>query len=639
MKHLPLILATILLAAMPQAMAQTYIWDGSTDIGYQNTNGTWGTDNFWTTNSGANSGTVLGGWTSGASAWFGGNATTAASPSGNYTITVSGTQTAASVRQIQNGAGDFTLTAGTLVLGAGGVRADRGTFTVDSVITNSAATLQLNAPSATSVLIVGGNNTYTATSEIRGAAGGMVRLNNAGALGTGSSVQFVNGSVLLDLNGFDVSGKTITVNAGQTGFLGNTAATKSIWSGDVNLNTGFLRAGGTNAEVEISGIISGSSSMQSFDNGTLRLSGDNTYSGGTSVRAGSTLIVGHSNALGSVSHTNFIQAATLNLNGYDIGSRTITLQDNASRLVNDNTNSTAVVSGPINMLTNRSNAQIGGAGNLTLNGGIATPVAGLGGGFTKVGTGTLTLAASGTYGGNTVVEAGQLVLATSGSLAFFIGAPGTNNAVSGPGTALFQGSFLIDLAGASTNQGDSWTLVSGAGKAYDGNFQVTGFSNNAGTWSLETNGVTYQFSQSSGALTVAGANTNAYNNWASYWQGVDPGFTNTAGTADPDGDGFVNDMEFAFDGNPTVGTPALLTATKAGANAVFRYVARNSGATYEVQSAANLATGPWTNAPVTVTNSADTNNINLPADYTRKEFTVPASGSRFYRVRATLAEE
>ena len=58
-----------------------------------------------------------------------------------------------------------------------------------------------------------------------------------------------------------------------------------------------------------------------------------------------------------------------------------------------------------------------------------------------------------------------------------------------------------------------------------------------------------------------------------------------------------------------------------------------------MQSAANLATGPWTNAPVTVTNSADTNNINLPADYTRKEFTVPASGSRFYRVRATLAEE
>jgi autotransporter-associated beta strand protein len=458
-------------------------------------------------------------------------------------------------------------------------------------------------------------------------------------------VRYIAGSTL-DLNGFSVIGKAlISATAGQTGILSNSTATKSTWSGNVQL-TGFLRAGGTNAELEISGIISGSAApgsggMQSLDNGILRLSGDNTYTGGTTVRAGSTLIIGHSNALGSVgaTNTNSILAATLDLNGYDIGSRSITLRDNASRLVNDNTNAAAVVSGAINMLTNRSNAQIGGAGNLTLNGGIATPVAGLGGGFTKVGTGTLTLAASGTYGGNTVVEAGQLVLATSGSLAFFIGAPGTNNAVSGPGTALFQGSFLIDLAGASTNQGDSWTLVSGAGKAYDGNFQVTGFSNNAGTWSLETNGVTYQFSQSSGALTVAGANTNAYNNWASYWQGVDPGFTNTAGTADPDGDGFVNDMEFAFDGNPTVGTPALLTATKAGANAVFRYVARNSGATYEVQSAANLATGPWTNAPVTVTNSADTNNINLPADYTRKEFTVPASGSRFYRVRATLAEE
>ena len=489
-RTLLLAVAAALAAAIPQGIAQTYVWDGSTSSGYQNTNGTWGTDNFWTTNSGANSGTVLGGWTSGASAWFGGNATTAASPSGNYTITVSGTQTAASVRQIQNGAGDFTLTAGTLVLGAGGVRADRGTFTVDSVITNSAATLQLNAPSATSVLIVGGNNTYTATSEIRGAAGGMVRLNNAGALGTGSSVQFVNGSVLLDLNGFDVSGKTITVNAGQTGFLGNTAATKSIWSGDVNLNTGFLRAGGTNAEVEISGIISGSSSMQSFDNGTLRLSGDNTYSGGTSVRAGSTLIVGHSNALGSVSHTNFIQAATLNLNGYDIGSRTITLQDNASRLVNDNTNSTAVVSGAINMLTNRNNAQIGGTGNLTLSGTMATQD-GTGGGFTKVGTGILTLGGSNNYAGTTTVNAGTLRIngnqvAATGALTVQTGATlsgsgtiggattinGRHNPGNSPGIQTFNNGLTYNT-GATFVWELTSNAASGRGTVFDG-VNVTG---------------------------------------------------------------------------------------------------------------------------------------------------------------------
>jgi hypothetical protein len=161
---------------------------------------------------------------------------------GMFTVTVSDTQTAKTVRQIQNGAGDFTLNGGTLVVTSGnGLRADRGTFTVNSVVASSTnPTLQLNAATG-AVLIVGGNNTYTATSDIRGVAGGTVRLNNAGALGTGSSVQFVDGSVLLDLNGFDVSGKTITVNASHTGFLGNTAATKSIWSGNVTLtNTGGL---------------------------------------------------------------------------------------------------------------------------------------------------------------------------------------------------------------------------------------------------------------------------------------------------------------------------------------------------------------------------------------------------------------
>jgi autotransporter-associated beta strand protein len=282
-------------------------------------------------------------------------------------------------------------------------------------------------------------------------------------------VQFVNGSVLLDLNGFDVSGKTITVNASQTGFLGNTAATKSIWSGNVNLAnaTGSLRAGGTNAEVEISGTISGIGTLQSFDSGTLRLSGDNTYSGGTSVRAGSTLIVGHSNALGSVSHTNFIQAATLDLNGFDIGSRTITLQDNASRLVNDNTNAVAAVSGPVNMLTNRNNAQIGGDGNLTLSGNMATQD-GTGGGFTKVGSGTLTLSGSNTYTGTTTVSSGTLVVSnasltatiqSNSVAAVFSSAPtnGTNAVLPGPvGSASFV--FTSNsVTGLSTNQTASWT--------------------------------------------------------------------------------------------------------------------------------------------------------------------------------------
>jgi autotransporter-associated beta strand protein len=409
-------LALAFFLTTPTALhAQTYVWDSSTATGYQNTNGTWGSDNFWTTNSGASSGTVLAGWTntSGA-AWFGGNSTTAATPGGNFTVTVSGTQTANTVRQIQNGAGNFTLTGGTLVLTGNGVRADRGTFTVNSVITNSAATLQLYAAGPGGLLILGGNNTYTATSDIRGVSGGTVRLNNAGALGTGSSVQFTVGSVLLDLNGFDVSGKTITVANSQTAFLGNSSATKSVWSGDVTLNTtGILRAGGTGAEVEIGGTISGSTgSLESFDGGTLRLSGTNTYAGVTSVRENSTLIVGNASALGSTVSGTFISTnATLNLNGFNVGNEGITLQTASSRLYNTNANA-AAVGGGITISTNTS--EIGGSGNLTLSGVVSSTATG---GFSKTGAGTVTLTRTNTYSGATTVSQGTLLVDANGSIA------------------------------------------------------------------------------------------------------------------------------------------------------------------------------------------------------------------------------
>jgi autotransporter-associated beta strand protein len=445
--------------------AQTLTWDTSTTAGFQNANGTWGANNFWTT-----TGTTLSGWTSGATAWFGGDSTTAATPGGNFTVTVSGTQTANTVRQIQNGAGNFTLTSGTLVLTGNGVRADRGTFTVNSVITNSAATLQLYAAGPGGLLILGGNNTYTATSDIRGMSGGTVRLNNAGALGTGSSVQFTVGSVLLDLNGFDVSGKTITITAGQTGFLGNASATKSVWSGNVTLNTtGILRAGGTGAEVEISGAISGSTgSLESFDVGTLRLSGANTFDGQTVARANSTLIVGNASALGSTVSGTFINTgATLNLNGFNVGNEAITLQTASSRLVNNNGSSAATVGGGVTLgATSSGTGGIGGDGNLSIAGVVSGAF-----GFSKIGAGALTLSSSNTYTGTTTVSSGTLVVSNasltatiqSNSVAVaFTNTPtnGTYAVLPGPvGAASFVSNSVTGLGGKTATMTNSPNLV------------------------------------------------------------------------------------------------------------------------------------------------------------------------------------
>ncbi len=264
------------------------------------------------------------------------------------------------------------------------------------------------------------------------------------------------------------------------------------------------------------------------------------------------------------------------------------------------------------------------------------------GGITKDGAGTLVLKGTNTHNGDTTVAAGTLELQSTGSLRFQIGGSGTNNKINGAGTASLDGQFIFNLASASTNNGDTWNIVSNSLTAnYGTNFIVTGFSGAGGSWTNTTNGVDYVFSQSSGNLTVVSTSSpTPYNAWVTYWQGVDPGFTNTAGTADPDGDQFDNNEEFAFDGNPTVGTPALLTATKSGTNTIFNYVAltNTNAATYVVQTTTNLATiGSWSNASVTISNSANTNGINIPADYVRKEFTVPAAGNSFYRVQAAIA--
>lgn len=291
----------------------------------------------------------------------------------------------------------------------------------------------------------------------------------------------------------------------------------------------------------------------------------------------------------------------------------------------------ATFSGPVD-IGNAAFFSVPSGGQATFSGAISGSSATQ---LIKIGAGTIVLSGTNSYVGQTVISNGLLELAPTGILPFFIGASGSNNAVSGPGSALFRGTFAFDLSGASTNHGSSWTIASVASQTFDGSFQVAGFTNSGGTWTIGTNGVFYQFSQSSGVLT---ASTNlpsgGYAGWVSYWQGIDPGFTNTAGTADPDGDLFDNDTEFAFDGNPMVGNPALLTAVKSGANAVFTWVQRNSGVTYTALTTTNLATGSWTNAAVTVTNAADQSGINIPADYTRKSFTVPATNNRFYSIEA-----
>lgn len=142
----------------------------------------------------------------------------------------------------------------------------------------------------------------------------------------------------------------------------------------------------------LGGVVSGSSAgLNKLGLGTLVLSGANTFSGATTVGAG-TLTLGNSSALqnsvystdgvGALSFGTLVNATFGGLQG----SGNLTLS-NAS-------------SGNVTLNVGNNNGSTSFSGVLSGNGGI-----------TKVGTGTLTLNAANAYTGDTAVAAGTLVLA------------------------------------------------------------------------------------------------------------------------------------------------------------------------------------------------------------------------------------
>ena len=282
-------------------------------------------------------------------------------------------------------------------------------------------------------------------------------------------------------------------------------------------------------------------------------------------------------------------------------------------------------------------------------------------GATTVSAGTLQI--NGSVASSAITVSNAAVLGGTGSAGtvtvngtFAPGAPATNgtftvtSALSVPGTAQFRvfGNGINDQVIASGGASLSGTVsvlidtnyAPASGDSYD---FVTGVISNTPTLSLPALGggltwVTNTF-LSTGVLSITNGGATPYDTWVAYWQTNSSGFTNTAGTDNPDGDPFDNNEEFAFDGNPTVGTGALLTAVKVGTNAVFNYVAmtNTNAVTYQVQVTGNLTNG-WTNASVTISNSLNQTNpvISQTNLYERKEFIVPATASQFYRVQATI---
>jgi hypothetical protein len=131
--------------------------------------------------------------------------------------------------------------------------------------------------------------------------------------------------------------------------------------------------------------------------------------------------------------------------------------------------------------------------------------------------------------------------------------------------------------------------------------------------------------------TVTIAVVSAYDSWASSYLLTGD---NALPTADPDKDGLNNNLEYAFGTNPTVSNASLMSTTTSAGSTTITWIERNGGFTYAVQSTVNLATTPFANDG-SVSPSPSGSQAGVPTGYTRKQFTVPAAGNKFFRVRAT----
>ena len=187
------------------------------------------------------------------------------------------------------------------------------------------------------------------------------------------------------------------------------------------------------------------------------------------------------------------------------------------------------------------------------------------GALTTSGNYSITFNGSNTFTGNLTVStpgtAGTLLgtsLSTTNHWKFAIGANGVNNSIGGTGKLGLNGVFDINLTGASTTVGHSWTLVNVGtlAETFASTFSIAGFTStgNAGSRIWTHSSGSYQFVESSGILSVISTDSDG-DGLADTWEIAHFGnIVDYTGTDDPDGDGANNEAEETAGTDPQLDT-------------------------------------------------------------------------------------
>jgi fibronectin-binding autotransporter adhesin len=543
------------------------------------------------------------------------------------------------------------------------------TLTFGGTITEAAAGTGMTRQGPGTLTLSSANNSFSGSVTLTGGNTNITKLADSGSnssLGTGSSsapIRMNGGTLNYTGTGGDSTNRAIEMVAGAA-INNNGTGTIAFTAGNVSqtgtasartLTLGGSYAGGANTFASIlgnSGTGANITSLVKNGNSTWVLSGDSTYTGTTTVNEGTLAVTG---SLGATAVS--VAAGTLAGNG-DIGG-SVSIAAGA-------THSLAVASSPGAQITREI------AGTLTLTSGnilnltaASTPSNGdyvLATATTITGTPT-TINYNGINGTVTVdTESSpqRLLLSVSGDDMTPPGLTSITDSVSGGpvdigATITYTVTFSEDIDAATVsaadfnNNGTAAITVGAITETSPGVFTVVVTADSPGSLKLRipTGAVIKDVAGNDLVVPVEDDTTITVRTIFESWANVNGA---TGGkTGDPDGDGFINLMEFAFDTNPTTNSAASIAYSGGVVTAhgqpileedggiyyaVFgrrvNYVA--AGLTYTVQFSAGL--DQWTSS-VTVPSTVATDGV---IDAVRVPFpnTVPTpSGPKkptFFRV-------
>ncbi|OMM16523.1 fibronectin-binding autotransporter adhesin ShdA [Salmonella enterica] len=367
--------------------------------------------------------------------------------------------------------------------GANSARAAHGTFTVDAGSTFT-VTSELDETTATSnwngskltkqgdgTLILSNTGNDYGDTEIDG---GILAAKDAAALGTGDVTIAESATLALSQGTLDnnvtgegqivKSGSDELIVTGDNTYSGGTTITggtltadhaDSLGSGDID-NSGVLKVG----EGDLENTLSGSGSLVKTGTGELTLSGDNTYSGGTTITGG-TLTADHADSLGTgaVANSGVLQVGEGELENTLSGSGSLVKTGTGElTLSGDNSYSggTTIIGGTLTAdhADSLGTGAVANSGVLQVGEGELENTLSGSGSLVKTGTGELTLSGDNSYSGDTTIADGTLIAANVNAL-------GSGN-IDNSGTLMLDANGAFELANITTHTGATTALAAGS---------------------------------------------------------------------------------------------------------------------------------------------------------------------------------